>query len=328
MTVCVSLFGNHTDTLCARLADLATRRRVAELRLDRLGAEVDLAALATARGELTIVLACVPEDQGGAFAGSEEEWSQRVLHAVEHFAPRCVLDVPPGFSRPARLGPELPVVWSWHEARGVVDTDLAQIDHQLRNRAAAHDYRKIVAWAERHEDSLRAVRLLEQSSEDSQLIAFAQGPGSRASRVWALALGSPWSYASWRGEATAPGQWAEHLLPEAEDWTQLPLMGVMGDPIEHSKSPELWDAADRADRLLARLEGKAVGPAPSYLRVQHADLDAFRASYGAANFHAFSITALLKEQALRVADEASELARQVGASNFLRRIPEGGWRAD
>ena len=328
MTVCVSLFGDHTDALVARLSDLATRRRVAELRLDRLGPDVDLEALAAARGELTIVLACVPQDQGGTFTDTEEEWASLVLRAVERFAPRCVLDVPPGFARPAGLAPEVPVVWSWHEAHGVVDTDLGQVDEQLQGRAAPQDFRKIVAWADRHEDALRAVRLLQAPNQDGQLIAFAQGPGSRASRLWALALGSPWSYASWRGEATAPGQWAEHLLPEVIDWTQVPLMGVMGDPIEHSKSPELWNAADRADRVLARLADEEAGPVPSYLRLQHAHLDAFGASHGAANFRAFSVTAPLKEQALRVADEASDLARQVGASNFLRRTSSGNWRAE
>ena len=332
MTVCVSLFGDDTEVLSARLRDLATRRKVVELRLDRLGPEVDLSALASAlasaRGSLRVVLACVPQDQGGTFAGSESDWQARVLDAVQRFAPRCVLDVPPGFSRPAELPDEVPVVWSWHEPRGETSTELDAIDQQLRARAASDDYRKIVAWAERHEDSLRAVRLLQSAAADRRLICFAQGPGSQASRIWALALGAPWSYASWRGEATAPGQWAEHLLPEIKDWSQLPLLGVMGDPIQHSKSPELWDAAARATRSLTELAGETPEVFPSYLRLQHADLDAFRASYRADNFRAFSVTAPLKEQALQIADEASALAQQVGASNFLRRTAEGRWRAE
>lgn len=328
MTVCVSLFGDDTEVLRARLRDLATRRKVVELRLDRLGPEVDLASLASARGSLRVVLACVPEDQGGTFMGSEAEWRACVLAAVQRFAPRCVLDVPPGFSRPDELPPEVPVVWSWHEPRGVTSTALNEVDEQLRARANPTDYRKIVAWSERHEDALRAVRLLQSEAADGQLICFAQGPGSQASRLWALALGSPWSYASWRGEATAPGQWAEHQLPEQQDWSQLPLLGVMGDPIQHSKSPELWDTAARASRRLAELAGETPEAHPSYLRLQHADLDAFRASYQAGNFRAFSVTAPLKEQALQVAEEASALAQQVGASNFLRRTPEGSWRAE
>lgn len=327
MSVCVSLFGADTETLCARLRDLATRRRVVELRLDRLGPDVDLAQLAAARGRLRVVLASVPIDQGGTFEGSEQAWANEVLRAVEHFEPRCVLDVPPRFARPQELAPEIPVVWSWHEPRGVTETDLTEVEAGLRARAGAQDYRKVVAWADTHEQSLRAVRLLQQAG-DGRLITFAQGPGSRASRVWALALGAPWSYAAWRGEATAPGQWAEHSLPEQEDWTQVPLLGVLGDPIEHSKSPELWDVAFRSARQVASLAGESTDPLPLYLRLQHAELDAFQDSYCSRRFRAFSVTAPLKEQALRIADEASPLAQQVGASNFLRRLEDGRWRAE
>ncbi|MCH2100716.1 MAG: type I 3-dehydroquinate dehydratase, partial [Planctomycetes bacterium] len=328
MTVCVSLFGSDTEALCVRLRDLATRRKVVELRLDRLSPEVDLSALAKARGLLRIVLACVPENQGGAFAGTEQEWAEQLLAAAAHFAPRCIVDVPPKWSRPSGLAAEIPVLWSWHEPQGSNEVALEDIDTQLRARASAQDYRKIVAWADQHCDALRAVRLMQSDAADGRLIAFAQGPGSRASRVWALVLGAPWSYASWRGEATARGLGAEHLLPDPADWAATPLLGVIGDPIEHSKSPELWDAAFRATQCHASLAGGVRGSVPLYLRLQHSDLTEFQASYAADCFRAFSVTSPLKKQALHVADEASERAQQVGASNFLFRTPEGRWRAE
>jgi len=325
MSVCVSLFGEDEDTLLARLGELATRRQVAELRLDRIGAAVSLARLAAASGDLKIVLACVPVDQGGSFAGDQARWQEIILSAARHFGARGIIDVPPGFSRPEGLPAGACVVWSWHEAAGCVETDLELIYQSQLARAIETDYIKIVAWAESHQDSLRAVRLMQRHS--GRLLAFAQGPGGRASRIWALALGAPWTYASWRGERSAPGQWAEHELPELPAGELLPLYGVLGDPIEHSRSPILWLAAFRSQQVLAELRGQPLGPLPSYLRVQHSELDGFRDSYSAAPFRAFSVTAPLKQQALALADEASPLARQAGAANFLLRTESGGWRA-
>lgn len=325
MSVCVSLFGENEDTLIARLCELAGRRQIAELRLDRIGPAVSLARLAEAASNLQLVLACVPVDQGGVFAGNETDWQEIMLAAAGFFGTRCIVDVPPGFSRPAELPADIRVVWSWHEAAGCVDSDLESVFQALSVRAGEADYLKIVAWAESHQDSLRAVRLMHQHS--GRLLAFAQGPGGRASRIWALALGAPWTYASWRGERSAPGQWAEHELPELPDARQLELYGVLGDPIEHSRSPVLWMTALRAEQLLAELREQPCKPLPSYLRLQHARLDDFRDSYSATQFRAFSVTAPLKQQALELADEACPLARQAGAANFLLRTESGGWRA-
>jgi shikimate dehydrogenase len=321
--VCVSLFGEDEDTLAARLQDLAGRRKIAELRLDRIGAKVSLERLAAASGDLKIVLACVPVDQGGSFAGEEERWQQIILGAVGHFGARSMVDVPPGYARPADLSESVPVVWSWHEAQGCVDTDLEAVRQTLAARAGSKDYLKIVAWADRHQDSLRTLRLMHQHK--GRLLAFAQGPGGKASRIWALALGAPWTYASWRGECTAPGQWAEHELPEA---AAPALFGVLGDPIEHSRSPVLWMTALRAQQILAELRGQASEPLPFYLRLQHADLHGFREDYAPAAFRAFSVTAPLKQAALALADEASPLAQQAGAANFLQRTDSGAWRAE
>lgn len=325
MRVCVSLFGQDQEQLLERLTELAMRRRIVELRIDRMSPEADWAKFAAASGTLQVVLACVPRDQGGEFGGSESEWAETVLAAAQAFGSRAIVDVPPAFSRPEALASDVSVVWSWHETAGSVDADLEQVYAELSARAGAQDFIKIVAWANEHRDSLRAVRLLQ--AHPKRLLAFAQGPGGRASRVWALTLGAPWTYASWKGEVTAPGQWAEHELAELEAPGALDLYGVLGDPIEHSRSPVLWLTAFRAQRVLAGFDACLASPVPSYLRLQHADLSDFRASYRSRTFRAFSVTAPLKKQALALADEASPLAEQVGAANFLLRTKQGTWRA-
>lgn len=324
MTVCVSLFGDDTTTLIDRLRSLATRRRLVELRLDRLGPEVDLVALHEARGQMRVLLACVPVDQGGTFEGDDDAWQRALERALRAFPHNTLIDVPWGRDRPSTFAEDVPVVWSWHEARGDVTTDLRDIDAQLVARARPGDVRKIVAWAETARDAWRAQEL--QADGDPRRVAFAQGPGGRASRLAALAQGSPWTYASWRGEATAPGQWAEHELPSDEEVPTLQLMGVLGDPIEHSKSPELWQAAFRLQELAD--VGLSAAASPRYLRFQVPSLTGFRAAHAHRCFRAFSVTAPLKEQVLEEADEISPRAQMVGASNFLMRTAEGHWRAE
>ncbi|MDQ1483633.1 MAG: shikimate dehydrogenase, partial [Actinomycetota bacterium] len=97
---------------------------------------------------------------------------------------------------------------------------------------------------------------------------------------------------------------------------------VLGSPISHSLSPALHLAAYRALGLSHW----------SYAAhdVQAAALSGFVADLG-SQWAGLSLTMPLKEAAFEVADEVSELAREVGAVNTLVRMgesPDGGWRGD
>lgn len=327
MTACVSLFGSDPTVLCERLQVLATRRRVVELRIDRISG-VDWQQLAEASGSLDVVLAAVPRDQGGEFAGSEADWRAALEQAAPAFGERAILDIPPGVFGPPPALAQLRRLWSWHEPHGESTADLGGVLAKLRARGRSQDFYKLVAWADDHEQALRAVRLL-QAEPSGKVIAFAQGPGGPASRFWAPVLGAPWTYASWAGECTAPGQWAEDEMPADSEWPTLECFGVFGDPVEHSRSPELWQAAFRFAACMQELAEGASAPAPtrSYLRLRHRDLCSFRSSYASSAFRAFSVTAPLKREALQLADRVDPLAARVGAANLLFRDADGSWVA-
>jgi len=94
---------------------------------------------------------------------------------------------------------------------------------------------------------------------------------------------------------------------------------VLGSPIAHSLSPALHEAAYRALGLThwsyETHEVRAVA------------LRGFVAALG-PEWVGLSLTMPLKEAAFEVADEVSDLAREVGAINTLVRRPDGGWRGD
>jgi len=92
---------------------------------------------------------------------------------------------------------------------------------------------------------------------------------------------------------------------------------VLGSPVSHSLSPVLHQAAYRALDLSDWSYGAHEILAPA-LRGFVAGLD--------PSWVGLSLTMPLKEVAFDVADEVSDLTRDVGAINTLVRVPGGGWR--
>ena len=97
------------------------------------------------------------------------------------------------------------------------------------------------------------------------------------------------------------------------------LAAVLGSPISHSLSPVLHLAAYRALGLSNWSYGAHEIKAPALRR--------FVAGLG-PQWAGLSLTMPLKEAAFEVADEVSDLAREVGAINTLVRGPDGGWSGD
>jgi len=94
---------------------------------------------------------------------------------------------------------------------------------------------------------------------------------------------------------------------------------VLGSPISHSLSPALHQAAYRALGLSDWSYGAH--------ELQVAELPRFVSGLG-PQWAGLSLTMPLKEAAFEVADEVSDLAREVGAINTLVRGPDGGWSGD
>lgn len=327
MRLAVSLYADDVQVLVARLQPLVGKQAYAEVRLDRMPAALDLSPLHEVRQNLTLILTCMPQALGGGWSGSEEDRQQRLLNALAQLGGGgCVVDVPLGMAAPADWPAELPRLWSWHEAPGE-RADLEEVHARLSACCRPGDLIKMVGWAETQRDGQRLLPLYRLPGPP--VIAFAQGPGSAASRLWALALGAPWTYVCWPGEPTAPGQWELPAVAPRSDWPATPLMGVLGAPVSHSQSPLLWR---RAWQWWQWLQLSAAAPTPPsaqqplYLPLEQDRLGADSELLSHHAFAAFSVTTPLKEAALQAADHASTEALAVGAANFLLR-GEQGWSA-
>jgi len=311
MSLIISLAAEDFELVTKRLTASLGRSLVSgyELRLDRTPADFDLAALVKEFGPF--VATCLPVEQGGLFEKGAEAWT-KVMQAAASAGANFV-DVP--LSMPV---PDLPAtclrVHSVHEKLGTW-LDLEEQLQALVSRAQPGDVCKVVAWAGPPMDARRAIRLYQifvemDKAEGVRLIAFAQGPGGRASRIFAPSLGAPWTYMAWPGEALAPGQWELYdFLPE-EVGAETSLLGVVGKPTHHSRSPLLWNTAFRQNPSL----GGAV-----YQACEGKDLESFMKDHQAKVFRAFSVTTPFKDQVLEVADAWTEDVETIGAGNLLLR---------
>ena len=97
------------------------------------------------------------------------------------------------------------------------------------------------------------------------------------------------------------------------------LLGVIGDPVAQSLSPYIhnqWLRENEIDAVYAALEVKAPELAQSLKSLS---------THGALGLN---VTLHHKEDVLKLAAGAGDMARRIGAANTLVRTPEGGWRAE
>lgn len=335
--ILVSLLVLGEDQLRQQLSLLQDEVGWVELRLDLAPAEFPLRSILTAFPRLRFVAAILLEKEGGYFVGTEQQRCATLL-AAGHCG-FSVVDLPLG-TGPVVLPDSVRRLVSWHQPihSPAVPAELALLYLQAAAEAGNAGIVKLVSWADFAEDALPAVALQQAAGQEiarlesqagahraglaetsaapnsaSRLIAFAQGPGGSASRVMSLLAGAAWIYSCWPGASTAAGQWdhrslLEMLPPHAN--SQTAVMGVMGNPVEHSLSPFLWRTA------FAQTSINAV-----YLRFPVIDAPAFFARAAACGISAISVTAPWKQAAAASANTPSAS----GAANFMQH-QDGGWQ--
>ena len=100
---------------------------------------------------------------------------------------------------------------------------------------------------------------------------------------------------------------------------KLLLAGVIGDPILHSKSPTLH----RFWLCQNNINGHYIP-----LKVSKIDLEAVLKTLPKMGFSGVNITVPHKEIVLKMANEITQRANQIGSANTLTFLPCGGFKAD
>jgi 3-dehydroquinate dehydratase / shikimate dehydrogenase len=293
--------------------------RTVELRLDYLRSPREratflrqLAANPPGRGA-TLIATCRSVPGGGRFRGSPAAQREALAAAVRAGCQWCDVEIEvardwPNAQRRRDLRPARVLV-SFHDFRGT-PRNLTALARQLERSGA--DAIKIAAECRRLQD---AARMLALARGRRKRVIVPMGELAQPARVLALREGSALAYAPIE-TATAPGQTSlENFAqlggpgrPSGARWLtrKTRVYGVIGDPVAHSLSPLMQNAAFALRRQNA-----------IYLAFHVVALRDFLGAVGPLGISGFSVTLPHKEEMLRRLDDCDPLAREIGAVNTV-----------
>ena len=328
--ICVPVCVKHASELNAAIARAAEVADVIELRMDCLEslqldkALRELGAIFHARQQ-PFILTFRPAQEGGARAIELHErktfWlTQGFLHDGQFRFPEMA-DLELGMFTEAdtpfrSIFKESLLICSHHDFVGV-PTDLSQLYERMA--ATRADVLKLAFHVDEITDCLKIFELLERARRDGRrLIAVAMGDAGIITRILAPSRGSYLTYGSLDAEsATAPGQLSARELREVYRVHQInrqtEIMGLVGQPVMHSVSPHIHNAAFAATGMNAVYLPLEVSRLESFMkRMAHP-----RTREMDWSLRGLSVTAPHKREVMRHLDWIEDAAREIGAVNTI-----------
>ncbi|HEV2469389.1 MAG TPA: shikimate dehydrogenase [Candidatus Sulfotelmatobacter sp.] len=179
------------------------------------------------------------------------------------------------------------------------------------------DYYKVVSTATTLSDNVTMIKFLAREGDRHSLISMCMGEQGIISRVLGVRAGSVFTFAAASAaEATAPGQVTAQELRNVYRIEQVDVAtrvyGVVGDPIAHSLSPAIMNAAFRRENVNA-----------VYLALHAKTLKDLLACVKEIPIHGISVTMPYKEAILPFLDNTDSHTTKVGACNTVVRAQDG-----
>jgi 3-dehydroquinate dehydratase/shikimate dehydrogenase len=205
------------------------------------------------------------------------------------------------------------LILSFHDFRAT-----KKLDETLEKmRALPADYYKIVSTATTLSDNLTMIQFLSRESDNHPLIGVCMGEQGIISRVLGVRAGSVFTFASVSpGEETAPGQVTAQELRSVYRIEQVDVAtrvyGVAGDPVAHSLSPAIMNAAFRRENVNA-----------VYLALHAKTLKDLLRCVREIPIHGLSVTMPYKEAILPHLDNTDSHTDKIGACNTVVRAQDG-----
>jgi 3-dehydroquinate dehydratase / shikimate dehydrogenase len=316
--ICAVVAAAKSQAMHRQLARALQETRTVELRLDWLADEQEITrflkrlAGARLRAGATLIATCRCREAGGRYRGSI---AKQLVHLSEAIRAGCAwydLEIESASKCPPELldvllgeGRELR---SAHFFQGM-PRNLGRVVAGLERGRT--DAIKVAAQCDSLADSLKLARL---SRTRRNVVAIPMGEVALPVRFLMLRERGGFAYAPVEN-ATAPGQISlEEMknLYRAEHFDRRTgVYGVIGDPIGHSLSPQMQNAAFEARRVNA-----------VYLPFLVHDLGDFLGAAKELRIRGFSVTIPHKERILRHLDGCDPLAVKIGAVNTV--VVRGG----
>jgi 3-dehydroquinate dehydratase/shikimate dehydrogenase len=205
------------------------------------------------------------------------------------------------------------LILSFHDFRGTkkLDETLAKM---LPLQA---DFYKIVSTATTLSDNVTMIKFLAKESDKHSLIGICMGEQGIISRVLGVRAGSVFTFAAISpDEKTAAGQVTAQELRTVYRIEQVDaatrVYGVAGDPVVHSLSPAIMNAAFRRENVNA-----------VYLTLHAKTLKDLLTCVREIPLHGISVTMPYKEAILKHLDNTDSHTTKIGACNTVVRAQDG-----
>ena len=319
--VCLALSGETVEDMIELAESLAQDNPFVEFRLDYL--KQPLAALTKIRSFLethhyvTAIGTCRRAENGGKFKGSLAKQLEVLTKANVAGCQIVDLEIQSGLkSKPealARLRSRGRLLISFHDFRATRNLD-GTLEKMLKLPA---DFYKIVTTATTLSDNVAMMKFLQAHSDKHALVGLCMGEQGIISRVLGVRSGSVFTFGAVSADLqTAPGQVnardlrAIYRIEQVDPATRV--YGVAGDPIEHSLSPVIMNAAMRRENVNS-----------VYLPLHAKTLKDLLYCIREIPLHGLSVTMPYKQSIVEHLDNTDAHTTKTGACNTVVRGQDG-----
>jgi 3-dehydroquinate dehydratase / shikimate dehydrogenase len=319
--VCVAVSGPDAATLIEKADGLTRDNSFIEFRLDYLSkpglALPKVKQFLETHPGITVIATCRRAPSGGKFRGSIASQIEILAKAA---AVGCQLvDVELQTAQKCKTAPlqklrsRAGLILSFHDFRGT-----KKLDETLEKmRVFPADYYKVVSTATTLSDNVSMIQFLGREGDNQSIIGVCMGEQGVISRVLGVRAGGVFTFAAiGAGEETAPGQISAQELRSIYRIEQVDaatrVYGVAGDPIGHSLSPAIMNAAFRRENVNA-----------VYLALHAKTLKDLLNCVREIPIHGLSITMPYKEAILEYLDNTDSHTTKIGACNTVVRAQDG-----
>lgn len=319
--VCVAVIGSDATEITEKAEGLVRDNPFLEFRLDYLSkpglALPKIKRFTESHPGTVIIATCRRAASGGKFKGSTA--SQLDILGKAALAGCQLVDVELQTARNCKpeqlqkLRNRAALILSFHDFRATKNLD-DTLEKMLEYPA---DFYKLVSTATTLSDNVSMIKFLAQRGDRHSLVSMCMGEQGIISRVLGLRAGSVFTFGSASaGEATAPGQVTAQELRSVYRIEQVDaatrVYGVVGDPIAHSLSPAILNAAFRRENVNA-----------VYLALHAKTLKDLLTCVREIPIHGVSVTMPYKEAILPHLDNTDSHTTKIGACNTVVRAQDG-----
>ena len=319
--VCVAVVGEDASNIIDRAESLVRDNPFLEFRLDYLSNPAagfpKLKHFLDLHPEATVIATCRRAVNGGKFKGSAAAQLDILTKAAALGFQLVDVELQSAeilkAAELAQLKDRVGVILSFHDFKGtkrLEDTFVAMKHYPA-------DFYKVVSTATTLYDNVQMMKFLQAHSARHEMVGLCMGEQGIISRVLGVRAGSVFTFAAaTRGEETAPGQ---VTASELRDTYRIEMVdaatqvyGVAGDPVAHSMSPVMMNAAFRRETVNA-----------VFIALHAKTMKDLMACVPDIPIRGLSVTMPYKQDIVEVLSNSDTLTRQIGACNTVVRGQDG-----